>query len=106
MSADRFTEILNYLSAMSREIGEFRAETKSRLDQIEVRLDKFEARFGSMERRIDHLETEIRSKFDDLGSDIRRLHHKFELVQEDSTELRLEQRDQRKRIEALERKQA
>ena len=28
MSTDRFTEILNYLAAMSRDVGEFRQEFK------------------------------------------------------------------------------
>ncbi len=127
MSTDRFTEILNYLSAMSREMGEFRAENKKqlgeinlrldtvekrldviekRLDAVETRLDGMDTRLSGVEKRLDHFEIVMRAKFDDVSSDIRRLHHKFENVQEDSMELRIEQRDQRKRIEELERKQA
>lgn len=113
MSTDRLTEILNYLSAMSRDMGEFRQEVKARLDGVETRLnsmetrlDGLETRLSGVEKRLDHFELVVRSKFDDISSDIRRLHQKFENVQEDSTELRIEQRDQRKRIEDIERKQA
>ncbi|HYH84047.1 MAG TPA: hypothetical protein VEX60_01105 [Pyrinomonadaceae bacterium] len=106
MSTDRLTEILNYLSAMSRDIGEFRAETKKQFDELKSRLDSVETRLDGFEKRFDHFEMVVRAKFDDLSSDIRRLHHKFEIVQEDYTELRIEQREQRGRIETLESKQA
>lgn len=36
ISTDRTTEILNYLSAISREVGAFRTETNERLDRIEL----------------------------------------------------------------------
>ena len=42
MSTDRNTEMLNYLSAISREVGEFRQETNARLDKVEQRLDRIE----------------------------------------------------------------
>ena len=32
--------MLNYLSAISREVGEFRQETNARLDKVEQRLDR------------------------------------------------------------------
>lgn len=35
MSTDRTTEMLNYLSAISREVGEMRTEVNGRLDRIE-----------------------------------------------------------------------
>ena len=43
MSSDRLTEILNFLTAISRDIGAFRTETNARLDKIEARLDGLEA---------------------------------------------------------------
>ena len=43
MSSDRLTEILNFLSAISRDIGAFRNETNARLDKVEARLDGLEA---------------------------------------------------------------
>ena len=36
MSSDRLTEILNFLSAISRDIGAFRTETNARLDRLEA----------------------------------------------------------------------
>jgi chromosome segregation ATPase len=113
MSTDRLTEILNYLSAMSRDMGEFRQEVRDRLDKIEARLDAVEARLdgmetrlGGLEKRFDYFEMQVRSRFDDISADIRRLNHKFANVEEDTTELRIEQREQRGRIETLESKQA
>ena len=48
MSTDRLTEILNYLSAISRDIGELRAEMRAKF-------------------------AEMQSNFDDIRSDIRHL---------------------------------
>lgn len=49
MSTDRTTEILNYLSAISREVGDMRKEMNTRLERIEreqrqqvQRLDRIE----------------------------------------------------------------
>jgi hypothetical protein len=42
MSADRDAEILRYLSAISRDIGEFRKETNERLDRLEKRAGETE----------------------------------------------------------------
>ena len=43
MSTDRTTEILNYLSAISREVGELRAEMNTRFSEQSARLDRIEA---------------------------------------------------------------
>ena len=60
MSTDRNTEILNYLSAISREVGEFRQETNARLDKVEQRLDKIDQRLDRIEGRLDKAENEQR----------------------------------------------
>lgn len=59
MSADRDAEILRYLSAISRDIGEFRKETNERLEKLEKlaeqtneRLDKLESRMKAVEYRL------------------------------------------------------
>ena len=59
MSADRFTEILNYVSAMSGDFGEFRqefkqfrAETNAQFEKVEQRLDKIEGRFDKIENEV------------------------------------------------------
>ncbi|HEU4596183.1 MAG TPA: hypothetical protein VFS10_13675 [Pyrinomonadaceae bacterium] len=50
MSTDRTTEILHYLSAMSRDIGEFRTETRTQIGE---------------------LRTEMRTGFDELRKEVR-----------------------------------
>ena len=53
MDNDRTTEILNYLTAISRDVGELRADVKqinTRLEQLEARTEKIEARLTSIER--------------------------------------------------------
>lgn len=54
MSTDRLTEILNFLSAISRDIGAFRAETNARLDSLE-------ARVGRLETDMRELRVEVRA---------------------------------------------
>lgn len=54
-------EILNYLSSMAREIGEFKQETLKRLDNIEIRL-------GNAEKEIVGLKTEIIKLTDQVES--------------------------------------
>lgn len=77
MSTDRLTEIVNYLGAISREIGNFRSEVNSRLQTLEGRLDEVRA-------------------------DIRKLNRKFDVLTQDSMDLRGGHRDLEKRVEVLE----
>jgi len=63
MSTDRTTEILNYLSAISREVGELRTEMNSLRADMNARLDRLEAevtRIGREQRlqgqRLDRIE--------------------------------------------------
>ena len=97
MSTDRFTEIINLMSAMSREIGAFRTEVNSRFDRLE-------ARVGNLEGRVGSLETEMRAGFEKVHTDIRLLNHKFDEFAIDVMDLRARQRDLGKRTEVLERK--
>lgn len=60
MSTDRTTEILNYLSAISREVGAFRTETKEHFDRVDKRLDSIEGRLDSVEGRLERIEREQR----------------------------------------------
>ncbi|HZH90141.1 MAG TPA: hypothetical protein VEX70_05895 [Pyrinomonadaceae bacterium] len=63
MSTDRTTEILNYLSAISRDVGELRTEMNSLRADMNVRFDRLEAevnRIGREQRlqgqRLDRIE--------------------------------------------------
>lgn len=53
MSTDRTAEMLNYLSAISREVGEMRAEMNARFTEVN-------ARFAEVGTRLDRIERELR----------------------------------------------
>ena len=95
MSTSRFTEILNYLSAISRDVGGMRAEFNDRMTRIETRFDGLDGRFGS-------LEAQVRDGFEKVGADIRRLARKIDLLHRDSFDLRTAQSDLEERLEASE----
>jgi predicted nucleic acid-binding Zn-ribbon protein len=66
MSTDRTTEMLNYLSAISRDVGEVRTEVRelrnevraitSRLDRLEARILENRADVRDLESRVSMLE--------------------------------------------------
>ena len=102
MSTDRFTEILNYLSAMSREIGEFRSETKARLDALETRMGGVETRIDGVETRLGGLEAEMRVGFKQVREDIRLLGRQVEVMTKDLIQVRGRQLDHEARLDAFE----
>jgi chromosome segregation ATPase len=66
MSTDRTTEILNYLSAISREVGEMRTEINGRLDRIDreqrlqgQRLDRIEGMLLTMRADVGELQDRV-----------------------------------------------
>jgi chromosome segregation ATPase len=66
MSTDRTTEILNYLSAISREVGEMRTEINGRLERIEreqrlqgQRLDRIEGMLLTMRADVGELQDRV-----------------------------------------------
>ena len=88
MSEDRTTQILNYVSAMSREIGEWRTEMRTEI-------------------------AGIRSDIEGLRADVNQLRHEVKLVNKkldvitlDLMTTRGSQRDLEQRMEELERQQA
>ena len=97
MSTDRLTEILNHLSAMSRDIGAFRTEVNARFDSLENRV-------GNLENRVGNLEAETRDGFAQLRADIRLMNRKFDVVAKGFMDLQAYQLDLEKRTETLERK--
>jgi hypothetical protein len=56
MSTERTTEILNYLSAISREVGELRAEVNARFSEVNTRLERIERELRQHGRRLDRIE--------------------------------------------------
>ncbi|MCP9493973.1 MAG: hypothetical protein MSG64_05875 [Pyrinomonadaceae bacterium MAG19_C2-C3] len=61
MSNDRTAEILRYLSAMSHDIGDFRAEMNKRIDETNKRIDDLRLETNT---RIDELRAEMNTRFD------------------------------------------
>lgn len=80
MSIDRTTEILNYLSAISREVGEMRKEFNSRLEAIEDRLVKIEREQREGRRRLDRIESiflKTRADVDELDERVSEIESKL-----------------------------
>jgi predicted nuclease with TOPRIM domain len=69
MSTDRTTEILNYLSAISREVGELRTELNARFSEVNTRLERIEREQRLQGRRLDRIESLVlttRADIDEL----------------------------------------
>ena len=97
MSNDRTTEILNYLSAISRDVGELRAEVKelrAETQQINTRLEKVEARLENVETRLTSMEREQKLQ----GQRLDRIQGMLLIMRSDVSELQ-------DRVSALETKQ-
>ena len=86
MSTDRLTEILNYLSAISRDIGELRSEMRAKFSEVEAKF------------------AEMQSNFDDIRSDIRHPSRKVDVINQDMPDPRASQHDLEHRMDTLENK--
>ncbi|MDQ3255651.1 MAG: hypothetical protein M3R15_17420 [Acidobacteriota bacterium] len=107
MSTDRTTEILNYLSAMSRDVGELRAEVRASGQGLE----ELRAEVRANGQGIEELRAEMRVKFNEVNTqfdgvraDIRHLTRKIDLLNNDSLDLRAYQRDLEARMDNFESK--
>lgn len=78
MSADRTAEILNYLSAISREVGELRMEMRQRFERIE---------------------NEMRQRFEGVTSEMRQ---GFKGAEDEIKGLRRETREVKRRLDRIE----
>jgi septal ring factor EnvC (AmiA/AmiB activator) len=59
MSTDRTAEMLNYLSAISRDVGELRkemGELRQEVEKINTRLDRIEREMRQHTKRLDRIE--------------------------------------------------
>jgi hypothetical protein len=56
MSTDRTTEILNYLSAISRDVGELRTEINARFDRLEAEVTRIGREQRLQGQRLDRIE--------------------------------------------------
>ena len=60
MSSDRTAEILNYLSAISREFGEFRREMSDFRAEVNARFEEVNAKLAEFNTRLERIEREQR----------------------------------------------
>ena len=67
MSADRTAEILNYLSAISREVGELRAEMRQRFEGVENEIKGLRREVREVKRRLDRIEATVLVTSADVG---------------------------------------
>ena len=107
MHEDRSKEILNYLTAIAREVGDLRQETKTRLDTLDLSVKVLVSDVGELRRCSEVLDARVErfeGALDDMRRGVRLLSHKFAFVSEEMTELRADDRDLRKRVEAVEKK--
>jgi chromosome segregation ATPase len=128
MHEDRSKEILNYVTALVREfgdfrkeVGDFRQETNSRLDLLETRVTVLQADVGELRRhsevldaRVERLDARMErfdarmerfeGTLDDTRRSMRLLNHKFGAVSEEMAEMRADDRTLSKRIAGVEKK--
>ncbi|MGI8656919.1 MAG: hypothetical protein ACR2LC_17065 [Pyrinomonadaceae bacterium] len=98
MSADRTTEILNYLSAISREVGELRTEMREmRAEQNSLRTELAEVRAEQSKLRVD---------LDAVRADTRMIIKQLDRIGAVVLENRADIRDVEDRVAVLEGKQS
>jgi BMFP domain-containing protein YqiC len=78
MSTDRTTEILNYLSAISREVGELRTEMNARFDHLEGEVARIGREQRLQGRRLDRIESLVLT----TRADIDELQDRVEVLEE------------------------
>ena len=95
MSTDRTTEILNYLSAISREVGELRTEMSSLRAEMN-------ARFSEVNTRLERIETEVTR----MGRELRQQGRRLDRIESLVLTTRADIDELQERVDALEGKQA
>lgn len=102
MNTDRTNETLNYLSAMSRDIGELRTEMRTQLGELSMGMNKGNAEV--IEARLDLLP--IRTELLNLRSEIREVHADVRAIADHLDRLEANILNTRVGVSELESKQA
>jgi len=97
MSNDRTAEILKYLSAMSHDIGDFRAEMNKRIDETNKRVDELRV---EMNARF----SEVNTRFDKVDREQKQIQHRLMRVEAVTMTVRADSAEMQLRVEALEEK--
>jgi predicted nuclease with TOPRIM domain len=98
MSTDRTTEILNYLSAISREVGELRTEMR----EMRAELNSLRAELGEVRAE----QSKLRADLDAVRADVRTIIKRFDRMEAVVLENRADIRDVEDRVAVLEGKQS
>ena len=113
MSTDRTAEILNYLSAISREVGEMRAENNARFAEIDKRFEELRAeintRFEEVNKRFEEVYIRLGRMEEDVRTLVSRLDRIESVVLKTRSEFldeRADRRDLEERVSTIERKLA
>ncbi len=105
MSTDRTTEIINYLSAISREVGELRTEMREmRVEQNSFRTELTAVHAELVEVRSE--QSKLRADLDLVREDLRTLIKRFDRMGAIALENRADIRDVEDRVAVLEGKQS
>jgi predicted RNase H-like nuclease (RuvC/YqgF family) len=73
MSTDRTTEILNYLSAMSRDVGDLRTqvgEVRVEIGDLRGEIGNLRGEIGNLRGEIGEVRTEMRTGMDKLSGEV------------------------------------
>ncbi len=102
MSSDQQAQILKYVSAMAREVGEFRQEFYSFRDDMNAFRGETNARLTNIEGRL----TGVESRLVGIEQEQRRTRKDINLVSTVLLDSRGETEELRERVEVLEEKKA
>jgi predicted nuclease with TOPRIM domain len=101
MSADRTTEILNYLSAISREIGTFRAETNARLTTLETDMQEVRSEMKDVRTKMNDVRSEMKAVRGEMRGLSERFDGRFDRLMKVFLDFRIRTSDLEQRVHAL-----
>lgn len=101
MSNDRTAEILQYLSAMSRDIGDFRAQMNARIDELQAETNK---RIDELRAEMNARFNEVNTRFDKADREQKQIVRKLVRIEALTMNLRADSEETQERVEALEEK--
>ncbi len=109
MSADRTTEILNYLSAISREVGELRKDVST----LRAEVSTLRTEVSTLRSEMDTLRVEVNARLDRIDNEVVRIGREQRLqgrrldrIEGLLLTTRGDMDELQERVEALEEKQA
>jgi predicted nuclease with TOPRIM domain len=103
MSSDRLTEILNFLSAMSRDVGELRQEIKQSIGELR---QETKQSIGELRQELHQFREETNERFKNIEREIRRMSQRLDRIESVMLANRADIAELQDRVVALEEKPA